>query len=281
MAEEIAVAETPAKEEAAVEQVQVAAPAKQKKKAVVATGNYIQDVAAKVENLTKAKALSSAQDLIDTIDSNFFELGGVLSLIKNNQWYDGLDSAGEPFKNFADYVKETFDFKVRKADYLIEIYESLVTKSIPWDKVKDLKWTKLSILAKLLTPENVDEWVAKAMPLTVAQLQMILKGDAGEGDGAGSGKTTSDIVVKKFSLHSDQDKSVTEALQKAKVTLNTDADNVALEGICIGYLGGTTALPSDLVTSLKELGVEASVALFNEAFPDQPLTLDVTEEAAS
>ena len=53
----------------------------------------------------------------------------------------------------------------RKARYLISIYDNLVTKMIPWEKVSHLGWTKLKDLAPVLTPENVDEWVAKAEKL--------------------------------------------------------------------------------------------------------------------
>lgn len=277
---ENAVVATDAAKEAAPAQAQEQVVAQKKGKAKVAsTGNYIQDVAIKVEALSKGKALSTALELFETIESSFFELGGVLALIKNNQWYDGLDKSGQPYKNFSDYVSEKFDFKVRKADYLIEIYEALVTQDIPWEKVKDLGWTKLSMIAKLLTPENVDDWVSKATPLTVAELKLLLSPQTVGADG--TSKPTSDIVIKKFSLHSDQNVNVTEALQKAKVALSTDADNVALDAICIGYVGNTTSIPSDVAGTLKEMGIEKAIEMFNDTFPEYTLELGkVGEEAA-
>jgi len=168
-----------------------------KKKVVEKTGNLIMDIAHEVESLTKTKALNEADRLAENIETNYFKLGGVLRLINDNSWFEGFDS-------FDAFVVEKYGFAGRKARYLIEIYDNLVTKQIPWGKVSHLGWTKLKDLARILTPENVDEWVAKAEKCTVIELQAMLKaGQPGE-EGEKTAKTTDDIVKMTFKLKQDQ-----------------------------------------------------------------------------
>src|SRR5674476_411675 len=104
--------------------------------------------------------------------------------------------------------------QARKAYYLIAIYTDLVTKQIAWEKVKHLGWTKLKELAPILTPENTDEWVAKAEKLTVMELIAALK--AGTSPSDITGKTSDDVTTLKFKLKPDQLEIVQAAVAKAK-----------------------------------------------------------------
>jgi hypothetical protein len=104
------------------------------KKKVEKTGNLILDIAHEVETLTKTKALNEADRLAENIEVNYFKLGGILKLINDNSWFEG-------FEAFDDFVEEKYGFASRKARYLISIYENLVTKMIPWEKVSHLGWT--------------------------------------------------------------------------------------------------------------------------------------------
>ena len=156
----------------------------------------------------------------------------MLKLINDNSWFEGFDY-------FDDFVYEKYGFQGRKARYLISIYDNLVTKMIPWDKVSHLGWTKLKDLAPIITPENVDEWVAKAEKLTVVELQAAIKALKPEEGDEKTAKTTDEVVKMTFKLKPDQAEAVTQALAKAKGELHTEYDTVALENICAGYVGGT------------------------------------------
>lgn len=267
------VAEAPAA--AAQVQEPVAIATVQKKGKTVSTGDYIQDVAIEIEGLSKPKALSMAKDLSENIESNYFKLGGALLVIKKNSWYEGAE-------DFKTYVAEAFGFQARKADYLIEIYEALVTNQIPWEKVKGLGWTKLKDIAKLLKVDNVDEWVAKVEKLTVRELQALLAGGGGEG---GTQATTDEIVKVTLKFHKDQAETWNAAVAKAKGELETDVDTVAADGIAMAYLGGTTQISTEgggAVTEegLKTLGIEAAIEMFNAAFPEYVLSLEEAVPAA-
>lgn len=242
-----------------------------KANAKAASGNLIADVAAEVEGLTKTKALNLATSLADNIESNYFKLGGVLKIIYDNSWFEG-------FENFGLFVFEKFGFQERKAKYLMEIYSELVTKQIPWEKVHHLGWTKLKDLAKVLTLENVDEWIAKAEKVTVIELQAMLKA-AAPADGEASSKTKDDVTSVKFKLKADQLETVNSALNKCKAEVSTEYDNVALEMICAGYLGGSVSASAGSAVSLadqmKSVGWEAVLEQFGELFPEVDLTVTV------
>lgn len=274
MSEANAVAETPAVETAPVQAQETATATKPTVKAKSkSTGNMLVDIATEVEGLSKQKALNRAESLVGDIDRSFIELGGVLKVIRENTWFDGFPSYGE-------FVSAKFGFEERKARYLEEIYTNLVDKQIPWEKVAGLGWTKLKDLAKVLTPENVDEWVAKAAPLSVSELQALLKSEKAKAEGE-SAATTSTTQTMKFKLQNDQIATVQNALAKAKGEVGTEYDNVALETICAGYLGGTIQVqaaqsPEDMVkTALGAIGWEKVFGVIGEVYPN--LNVDVKE----
>ncbi len=242
------------------------------KKKVEKTGNLIMDIAHEVELLTKTKALNEADRLAENIEVNYFKMGGVLKLINDNSWFEG-------FEDFDLFVEEKYGFAGRKARYLIAIYDNLVTKQIPWEKVSGLGWTKLKDLAPVLTPENVDEWVAKAEKLTVKELQAILKAETGEG-GEKTAKTTDDVIKMQFKLKPDQHDIITQALAKAKGELQTEYDTVALENICSGYVGGNTSVTKafSLDEVIDSTGFEPLLKRIAEKFPQYDITVAEADE---
>ena len=91
--------------------------------------------------MTKTKALNMAEQLAENIEVNYFKMGGVLKLINDNSWFEGGSTTS------MISCTEKYGFQGRKARYLIAIYDNLVTKKIPWEKVSHLGWTKLKDLA--------------------------------------------------------------------------------------------------------------------------------------
>jgi Mg/Co/Ni transporter MgtE len=175
--------------------------------------------------------------------------------------------------------------------YLIQIYTGLVESGVAWEKVKHLGWSKLKELANILAPDNVDAWVALAEQVTVLQLQEQIK-EATKGSSAGDSPEAPETADTKtttmtFKLHEDQKVTIREALDKAKHESGTEHDAVALEAICLDFLGGSSKLKA--VPSLKSLmegkSVEEVLEAFGEVFPDVELTAtmedaDGSDEAA-
>lgn len=265
--------ETQVQEQAPVQEQATIQKGKQK-----SSGNLIHDVAVEIEQLTKTKALNQAEKLAEDIEANYFKLGGILKLIQSQQWYEG-------FPSFDAFVLEKFGFAVRKAHYLVSIYTNLVDKQIPWDKVSGLGWTKLKDLAPILTQENLESWIEKASSCTVLELQALIKAAQG-GDGeAASSKTTSDSVTLKFKVHNDQSEVIQSALAKAKGELSTDFDNVALAGICTGYLSNASGVSGggevDMEATFKKMGYEEILGIFEKVFPLIDMTIDVEKHEAA
>ena len=255
-------------EQADAVQEQEAAPVAVGKKAKGAsTGNLILDIASEVEKYSKTKALNEADHLVKDIDENSFKLGGILKLISENSWYDGADS-------FGVFVYERYGFAERKARYLIQIYNDLVTKQIPWEKVAKLGWTKLKDLAAILTVDNVDEWVAKAELMTVVQLQAALKASMPAEDG--TTKPTDEFQkFGTYKLKADQAATVTAAINKGKAELGTEFDSVVLENICAAYVGGNVNVSApDPVALLKSMGWSDAIQAWCTAFPEIDITID-------
>jgi hypothetical protein len=253
---------------------------KTKGKSKTVEGDLFLITANEVENLTKAKALAMADELAKDVDDNYFRLGGILKAINENQWYEG-------YADFVEFVYEKYGFQKRKAFYLIQIYTDLVEKAIPWNKVSQLKWTQLRALSGVLTVDNVDEWVAKAMALSVAQLVALLKGNKEEG---GEDETTDEVTVLKFKLHADQAATVKSALNKGKAAAKTDFDTVALELICTAYLADAiatpqAAMPEDaegLGALFSKMGIEKVFEAVSVAFGnDYNIAVEPIQEAAA
>lgn len=238
------------------------------------------ETAHSIETMTQDKALEMVGSIIEESGLSDFRLGGLLGLINTHGWF-------EEYGSFKGLLKEKFNLEYRKAMYLIGIYNVLVEAQIPWSKVSHLGWTKLKELVKILTADNVDEWVEIAANCTVLQLIDAIKKAKGS---ATTTKGESDVSTLTFKCHADQKEVIQSALEKAKAELNTEVNTVALENICIAYMGGTVTInvvesgakASDelldddaLPTYFKNLGYEKVLQAWEEAFPEMDLTLTI------
>lgn len=246
------------------------------------------EVASEVEHLTKAKAFSLVDNLLEDVESNHFRLGGVLSLIQEkssveDSWLDGAAS-------FRDLVQDKIGLHYRKAMYLIAIYRHLVEKQIPWESVKGLGWTKLKEMAQVLTPKNVDGWAKRAEKMTVLQIiDAVKKAQAKGGSDAKMGETST-VTTMTFKVHEDQKEVIRSALDKVKKATKTEFDTVALHNLSAAYLGNTITIETveakeepqtkkmqlaSLKTLMTELGHEEVLGVFEKVFPKVDLEVTV------
>ena len=236
--------------------------------------DVIGDIASEIENITKEEAFAAVPELIDSVDFSYFKLGGVLSVIQDNGWWE--DDAD----TFKEFITERFGLHYRKAMYLINIYDRLVEANIPWEKVSGLGWTKLKELADILTVENVDEWVEKALTLTTLNLQEAIKAfKAGELSTDGTtDPDSSGVSTITFKVHPDQKETIVEAIEKALEEAGTEFKGVALEAICMGYLAGATgkkAKPLSLMGTLEKHKPLAVLDAFEAIWPEINITAEM------
>ena len=236
--------------------------------------DVIVQTAKEIGNLDKETAIEIVPELIESVDFSYFRLGGVLSTIQDNGWWEG--EAG----TFKDFIQDNFGLHYRKAMYLINIYDGLVEADIPWAKVSGLGWTKLKELADILTPENVDEWVKKAQAMTTLNLQAAVKAyKAGELDTDGTtAPDSSGVSTITFKVHPDQKETIKEAVDKAMEEADTEFKGVALEAICMNYLSGgsTKKAPTPSLTAMFEKSTpEAVLEAFEAVWPNINLTAEM------
>jgi len=252
--------------------------ASKKKKATkkAKTGeDLIVKTAHELENLGREDAYNLVRELSNEVDFSYFKLGGVLSVIQAQGWFhdDGYD-------NFKAFVEAEFGIHYRKAMYLVAIYNGLVESGVPWDKVSHLGWTKLKELAHIMTPENVDEWVAAAESMSVIQLQEYIKEKQSGTLETGSEESEAEvekITTMTFKVHEDQKEIIREAIEKAKLEAGTEFDTVALEAICMNYInsGANVAAKVSVKDVMEKAGWQEVLTIFEQIWPDINVSVEV------
>ncbi len=236
--------------------------------------DIIVQTAKEIGALDKETAFEIVPSLIDSVDFSYFKLGGVLSAIQDNGWWE---DESDKFKNF---IQDRFGLHYRKAMYLIEIYDGLVEADIPWSKVSGLGWTKLSKIASILTQDNVDEWVAKANSMTTLNLQAAVKAFK-KGELSKDGTTDPDsagVSTITFTVHPDQKETIQQAIEQAQEEADTEFKGVALEAICLNYLAGgsTKKIPTpSLVSLMEKYSIETVFEAFEVVYPTVNVTVEM------
>jgi hypothetical protein len=66
------------------------------------------------------------------------------------------------------------EFSIRKAFYLMSIWEKVRELKIPKNKLRQIGWTKMKEVVRVATPEDLVIWLAKAEQLTTQELQALI-----------------------------------------------------------------------------------------------------------
>jgi len=226
--------------------------------------DLLSDLVHEIENMKEQEARKAALELNNETELTLFKLGGVLSVIQANQWF-------EPYATFREYVEKEVGLNYRKATYWTAIYNHLAESKIPWDKVKHIGWTKLKEIAEVLTVDNVDEWVKVAQSQTTIQLIETVKAHKQKGSSKAIDDQASKVVTTiTFKVHEDQKETIKSAIAKAKENTGTTVDTAALEFICLDYLGSMS-----VAERLKAMGIEAAVEALEKAFPEATITVEI------
>jgi len=239
-----------------------------------------------IEKLTKDKAFAMVTQLLDDSDFNLFKVGGALAVIQDNGWYND-----EGFSSLKEFVESRYDMEYRKAMYWIAIYKALVESGVPWTSVKGLGWSKLRLIASVLTLENVDEYVELAKDMTQRQLAEYVKSQ--KKGSLDSNKTDDDsepttqqavadakkVTTMTFKVHEDQKEIIREAIDTAKNDADTEFDTVALEAICMSYISGNggAQLKQPLEAAMKKAGYAGVFDVFETLWPDIELSVTIPD----
>jgi hypothetical protein len=260
--------------------------------------DVIADIVHEIENLTEPKAHSALAEELEIGPMSDFKMGGLLSLIKANDWLQG-------YPKFEDYVankvEPTTGIGYRKALYLVEIYNAIVESGLAWDKVKGIGWTKLQIIARVLKGGKAEQWLQIAKDQNAITLIGTVKEAVKGGNTAQlEDQSTKVKTTMTFQVHTDQKATIEAAIDKAKGVAQTDVSTVALEYICLDYMGGQTlsqrleavgpaqagkaakkafADETSLALLMKELGLEEGLNAIAAAFPGINIDVSIPDGA--
>lgn len=225
------------------------APAKKKAKAKaevaqvdeVAEVSEVTEEAVSLDNLDDSKALQIAKMLTNRIQRTFWDLGGILSYIRNNQSYKKVEVNGEfPYdqkEGFAQYVFDELGIRYRKAMYYIEIYEAFAPLGVDVESVLSLGWAKAKELTKVVDGDSVEDWVEMANNMGREDLKAEIKSRTVNASDEINPSQKSKLTSITFKVFDDQANVVGEALAKARDELDADCtDSEAFTHILTEWL---------------------------------------------
>ena len=135
-------------------------------------------------------------------------------MIQANNWF-------QPFATLREFIETKCGVGYRKGMAWIEIYNALANSGIPWAKVKNVGWTKLWVLARVLTLDNVDQWVAIASQQNTVSLIETVKATLDKKPEAITDETSKTVTVLSYKVHADQLVTINSAVDKAKADSGT------------------------------------------------------------
>jgi hypothetical protein len=180
---------------------------------------------------SRAAAEESLHELSETQAENMFKRGGFLAKLQTNpKWWN------ESYANFKQYTEKGLGIRYWKAMRAIDLYRRLLGVGLPYSAFGGIGWTKVSLLAKIVTKDNVADWVEKAKAMNVSSLQAAIRQAVKAAPGVMAPANTSECTIMTFELAPDQNEIVEAALDKAQMEVGTASKSVALETIAQNYV---------------------------------------------
>ncbi len=196
------------------------------------------------DTLAKLNTLEAAHE------QSFFEIGGMLSMILKNAWFD-------PYPSFDKWAHARLGMGRAKARALIHNYDVIAKAGLSAAQFERIGWTKIRVLAPVLRRDNAACWSERAATHSRAQLKRLVKQQmapssavAPKGSPKGSPATLASVAV----FDGAQRQVIVKAIEKAKLASGATSDATALTYICAHYCSGQS-----LRQRLAEAGPEAAI----------------------
>ena len=179
--------------------------------------DLISDLVHEIESLEKSDAIARLIELEDANEQTYFKIGGLLSVMQKEKWFD-------PFASLDEWVENKTAMKRSKARALIQIYNAIVESGVAWAH-----------------EESAHRWIGVASNHSKKEIIERVKQHLTASGGAVAGSSTA-TRVRSFKLHKDQAKNVNAAIEKMKKWSNTTDNSAALAAICLDYYLGLPTL---------------------------------------
>ncbi len=141
----------------------------------------LSDPAEELHGITERVASLRCEEIREAVSrlcegdgERYLELGGVLSRVVAEDWFLELG-----YPSFRRWLSAETKLKHTKARYLIQIYDELVERGLPFGMFEGVGWTKMKVLLPVIGSEKVDDWVEAAKHLTRESLEAAVKAASG------------------------------------------------------------------------------------------------------
>jgi len=205
----------------------------------------------KIENLSKDQAYQQVEKISHGRGAMAFCLGGVLSVIKSNNWH-----TQDGYTNFGKFVEEVFGLARSTAYDYVSIYENIINTGVPWKELEPIGWTKIRLFARYLNKDNADDWIEVAKQMNASELRDYVKSELIEQQGLLTSCSMSthvdtgslghplippeaqeaSLIRINFQIFASHKELVDEAVDAAMKELGTTHKGQALSNICLHFL---------------------------------------------
>lgn len=225
---------------------------------------------------TEKAALKRLRELRIAEVENDFELGGVLSKIKDEEWFGAHES-------FEDLCQAEICFGKSKAYQLVAMYRTLRKMGVDWDKVKAVGSAKLRLLcakaiAKKLGPAEFSTRVENAKSMTFLELQSALhvagpNGSKTKAKDDGNSEHAAAEPIDDQPVGQSPEDETTDAEPEATGNDSTGSGADAVQTSTKAAPNGVPEFDLDadpnpfVINHMKEIGKSLTLALCCEAFP--------------
>jgi hypothetical protein len=192
------------------------------------------------DTLAKLNTLEAAHE------QSFFEIGGMLSIVLKNAWFD-------PYPSFDKWAHARLGMGRAKAHALIHNYDVVAKAGLSAAQFERIGWTKIRVLAPVLRRDNAEYWSERAATHSRAQLKRLVKQQMAPSS-AVAPKGSPATLASDFGCDGAQRQVVVKAIEKAKRASGATSDAVALVHVCASYGSGQS-----LQERLAESGPDAVI----------------------
>jgi hypothetical protein len=205
-----------------------------------------------IESLSRPDAFARLTDMLEKLNTleaareqSFFEIGGMLSIILKNAWFD-------PYPSFDKWAQACLGMRRAKARALIRNYDVVAKAGLSAAQFERIGWTKIRELAPVLRRDNAERWSERAATHSRAQLKQLVKQQMSPPSALA--RNGSPGTLASVASNGAQRQAAVKAIEKAKLASKATSDATALTPVCPSY-GGAQPLQE----RLAEAGPEAAI----------------------
>lgn len=211
------------------------------------------DVSSLVED---GSAVEAAKDLLHTVDTTYFNLGGVLCYIMEKGAFKELG-----YKDFFEFCDKELGQQKSKVYQLMRIYRSFSALGVDAERFRQIGWTYARAMSQAVNSDNLEELLDKAGKMSRDDFEhMIRTTYVNESSDGAPAKVRKTKFV--FALHEDQAANAEKVIKAIKQELDTEDLNAVFSHLLTFYAQQSeieTTLDDDIAFLEEKHGVELQV----------------------